>query len=79
MDDLDRAQELEMMQRQEAIAKQQKRFAALSSIPGAETALDCLQCGVEIPEKRRRAIPGIMVCVDCQTLNEKEDKRYAAR
>lgn len=77
MDQFDRAQEQEMMARDAALKLTNKRFAELKSIPGVETALDCLQCGTEIPEARRKALPGIMRCVTCQQLNESRNKQYA--
>ena len=30
----------------------------------------CMECGTEIPEKRREALIGVMYCITCQTLNE---------
>lgn len=73
MDQFDRAQALEMAQREEAIAN--ARFGALESIPGAVTALVCLECGCDIPQARREALPGVMRCVDCQQDFEKDQKR----
>lgn len=35
--------------------------------PGAE---ECEFCGIEIPEVRRRLVPGCTLCVDCQDLRE---------
>ena len=35
-------------------------------------------CGERIPEARRKAIPGVQLCVECQELEEKKQKgRYA--
>lgn len=34
------------------------------------TGSDCLECGGEIPEKRRQAMPGCRRCIECQTLLE---------
>lgn len=31
---------------------------------------DCLECGEPIPEPRRKALPGVQLCVDCQQLKE---------
>ncbi|MEM6309924.1 MAG: DksA/TraR family C4-type zinc finger protein [Pseudomonadota bacterium] len=31
--------------------------------PGRET---CLECEEPIPEARRKAIPGVVLCIDCQ-------------
>lgn len=30
----------------------------------------CEECGVEIPKKRRDAVPGVTMCVECQTYFE---------
>ncbi len=30
----------------------------------------CESCGEEIPEKRRIALPGVTLCVDCKSLEE---------
>lgn len=79
MDDFDRAQELEMIVRNRAIATQQRRFAELKTAPGCDTALDCLACGEEIPELRRLALPGIMRCITCQQREEDRMKCYATR
>lgn len=75
MDPFDRAQELEMIQREEAIAKQRMRFTTLAAAPGIEVALDCVECGVEIPAQRREALPGVFRCVDCQQIHEQQQKR----
>lgn len=32
--------------------------------PSAET---CVECDEPIPEKRRAAIPGVQLCIECQT------------
>lgn len=34
------------------------------------SALYCDECDRDIPEVRRRALPGVRTCVDCQTLIE---------
>jgi phage/conjugal plasmid C-4 type zinc finger TraR family protein len=31
---------------------------------------ECLDCGAEIPAERRKAVPGVTLCVGCQALNE---------
>lgn len=35
-----------------------------------ESALDCDECGTDIPEARRLAVPGCRFCVECQGLRE---------
>ena len=33
---------------------------------GEESLYECENCGEPIPESRRRAVPGVRLCVDCQ-------------
>ncbi|WP_445399950.1 TraR/DksA family transcriptional regulator [Zobellella sp. An-6] len=39
--------------------------------PAGDSRADCLECGDVIPEARRAALPGVTLCVHCQTLMEK--------
>ena len=39
-----------------------------------ESLLYCEECGEEIPEARRRAIPGVRLCIDCQEEEDKQNK-----
>ena len=34
--------------------------------PIGESLAECAECGEPIPEARRRAIPGVKLCIDCQ-------------
>ena len=38
-----------------------------SQLPRGKSLKTCAECGAEIPEARRRAIPGVRLCVDCQS------------
>lgn len=40
---------------------------ARSRLPAGEGTTHCLECGDEIPEPRRRALPGAITCVACQS------------
>lgn len=51
---------------QEAIARVR---AAMPQFAG-ESAGECVECGEEIPESRRKALPGVKLCVDCQTARD---------
>ena len=42
-------------------------LAARARMPAGEGATHCEECGEEIPEARRRALPGARTCVSCQT------------
>ena len=44
---------------------------ARSRLPEGEGAIHCEECDAEIPEARRRAIPGVRLCVGCQSAHEK--------
>ena len=41
--------------------------AARARMPTGESEQWCIQCGEEIPEKRRIALPGVKTCVECQS------------
>ncbi|MBB5320184.1 DksA/TraR family C4-type zinc finger protein [Marinobacter oulmenensis] len=51
---------------------------ARSQLGGGDSATECDECGAPIPEARRRAIPGVRLCIDCQSALEKEDTRASA-
>ena len=38
---------------------------ARQQLPQGESRSRCLECDVEIPEPRRKAIPGVQYCVAC--------------
>ena len=48
---------------------------ARSQLPRGDSLSECEECGADIPEPRRRAVPGVRLCVDCQ---EAEDSEKAA-
>ena len=58
-----------------SIADELARMRA-KSLPVGESFEDCAECGEPIPEARRKALPGVKLCVDCQS---SRDKRFAAR
>lgn len=43
--------------------------------PVLTTAHLCDVCGVEIPEERRKAVPGVQLCVDCKSIDEQRNKK----
>ena len=45
---------------------------ARSRLPSGESALECEDCGEDIPQARRQAIPGVQTCVNFQA---KRDSR----
>ena len=40
--------------------------AARARLPAGEGEIWCVECGEEIPERRRAALPGARTCVACQ-------------
>ena len=46
-------------------------LAARASLPSGESEPYCSQCGEDIPEGRRRAIPGVRTCVTCQSARDR--------
>jgi phage/conjugal plasmid C-4 type zinc finger TraR family protein len=49
---------------------------ARSQLPSGESLKRCEECDAEIPEARRQAVPGVRLCVDCQS---ELDEQQAAR
>lgn len=58
-DIFDRASELEELHREAALAAHRDR-------PIGQSYSHCEDCGDEIPEKRRKAVPGCRRCIHCQ-------------
>ncbi len=40
---------------------------ARKRLPRGESLSHCRECGDTIPDARRRAIPGVCLCVECQS------------
>lgn len=62
----DRATEREEAQREDALQAQQRR-AGLTGKTFHDSARECHICDEPIPLQRRKAMPGVKTCVDCQT------------
>lgn len=45
---------------------------ARASMPAGESAAHCIECGEDIPEARRQAIPGVRTCVPCQSERDRK-------
>lgn len=46
-------------------------LTARARLPVGEGTQDCVECGEEIPEARRLALPGAHTCVDCQSTRDR--------
>ena len=45
---------------------------ARSHLPKGESLTHCEECGTVIPEARRQAVPGVRLCVQCQSVHDEE-------
>jgi phage/conjugal plasmid C-4 type zinc finger TraR family protein len=50
---------------------------ARSRLPRGESLSHCEECGEAIPQARREAIPGVRLCVACQTERDKRQRASA--
>ena len=47
---------------------------ARSRLPDGEGSTHCEECGADIPDARRKAMPGVRLCVSCQSAHEERQK-----
>lgn len=45
-------------------------------LPKGESLLECEECGGPIPEPRRKALPGVRLCLACQEEADREEVRF---
>ena len=43
---------------------------ARARMPAGEGETHCVECEEQIPEGRRRAVPGVRTCVECQSARD---------
>lgn len=67
MDDIERAQDYQAREIKHALARRRRL--------SGEAALVCADCGEPIPEQRRLACPGCMLCIECARDAEAEAAR----
>ena len=78
----DQATEAEELYRAQALAAQAAKTPAPATLMGDWRRLSakwCEEpgCGVRIPDERRRAVPGVRFCVECQSVLERTTRRGA--
>ncbi|HEX7047603.1 MAG TPA: DksA/TraR family C4-type zinc finger protein [Gammaproteobacteria bacterium] len=44
------------------------------NLPQGESLEHCEECGAAIPAARRKAIPGVRLCIECQAARDEEQK-----
>jgi len=67
-------QQMEQFHTDLALLKHKQHQSVNAAAVSAEW---CEECGMEIPELRRKAVPGVELCVDCQRVVELSAKGYA--
>lgn len=75
MDIADQASDREMADREFALAA--RRAARPAGRSAGRSASHCLDCGEPIPEARQQAVPGVTLCVECQTVQEHQGRTHA--
>ena len=48
---------------------------ARSNLPAGDSLTHCEECGDAIPEKRREAVPGVRLCIKCQSELDEQQKK----
>jgi phage/conjugal plasmid C-4 type zinc finger TraR family protein len=51
---------------------------ARSRLPRGESLKQCEACGEDIPMARRKAVPGVRLCVACQSETDAESAGFSA-
>jgi phage/conjugal plasmid C-4 type zinc finger TraR family protein len=51
---------------------------ARSRLPKGESLTHCEECGEAIPGARRKAVPGVRLCIDCQQQRDNEQAGRSA-
>ena len=46
---------------------------ARSRLPDGDSSSNCEECNAMIPDARRKAVPGVSLCIECQAELEKQD------
>lgn len=49
--------------------------ALRQNMPAGESAKHCDECGEVVPEARRKAVPGVRLCVACQEQADRNAQR----
>ena len=50
---------------------------ARSNLPDGESLENCEECDKRIPEARRAAVPGVRLCVACQSVRDEKAAQFS--
>ena len=67
------AQIQSLLSNQNAVSAVQQQLAKQRAQPSAEF---CEECGEDIPQARRELVPGVQLCIYCQTKLERVKANY---
>lgn len=62
-----------LISNQNAVDQVRNQLAKQAAQPSAEF---CEECGEDIPEARRKLVPGVQLCIHCQTRFERIKANY---
>jgi phage/conjugal plasmid C-4 type zinc finger TraR family protein len=48
-----------------------------SQLPQGPSLSHCAECEAEIPEARRSAMPGVRLCVSCQSVHDRDADQFS--
>lgn len=51
---------------------------ARSKLPSGTSLERCAECDEPIPEARRKALPGVRLCIECQAEHDKEQADHSS-
>ena len=51
---------------------------ARSQMPRGDSLKHCEECDRDIPAARREAVPGVRLCVECQSTQDEQTKAHSA-
>lgn len=50
---------------------------ARSQLPSGESLRHCAECDEPIPDARRQAVPGVRLCIECQSERDKHNSAFS--
>jgi phage/conjugal plasmid C-4 type zinc finger TraR family protein len=50
---------------------------ARSRLPRGQSRSHCEECDAPIPQARRKAVPGVRLCVGCQEAHDRDERAFA--
>lgn len=77
-DDLDRAQNLEELEREQSLGRQARAAVSHETPFEIEGQRVCLDCFEPLSRKRLKANPQAVRCVECQGVHEQRQRGYRA-